>query len=185
MSLQLVTPPAAEPLTLGEAKAHLKVDTTADDALIASLIVAARTRAEWLSHRALITQSWIFWRDGWPCEGFEIPLPPFQSLTSISAYDLNDTATVLELSFYRLDAAAVPARIGWREAVVPPPSLRSFNTLAVAFTCGYGDAAADVPEPIRRALLAIVADLYTHRGDEAPTPTAALALLEPYRVMQL
>ena len=86
---------------------------------------------------------------------------------------------------YRLDAAGVPARIGWREAVVPPPGLRQFNTLAVAFTAGYGDAAGDVPEPIRRALLAIVADLYSHRGDEAPTPAAALMLVEPYRVMQL
>ena len=185
MSLQLISPPAVEPVTLAEAKAHLKVDTTDDDALITSLITAARTRAEWLTHRALITQSWIFWRDLWPADGFELPLPPLQSLASITAYDLNDAATVLDASSYRLDAAGVPARIGWRPAVVPPPSLRAFNTLAVAFTAGYGNAGSDVPEPIRRALLAIVADLYSHRGDEAPTPAVALMLLEPFRVMQV
>jgi len=28
-----------------------------------------------------------------------------------------------------------------------------------------------------------VADLYTHRGDDAPTPASALALLEPYRLL--
>ncbi|MBV9418770.1 MAG: phage head-tail connector protein, partial [Alphaproteobacteria bacterium] len=38
MSLQLTTPPATEPITLAEAKTHLKVDTTDDDALITRLI---------------------------------------------------------------------------------------------------------------------------------------------------
>jgi len=185
MSLQLITPPAAEPVVLADAKAHLKVDTTDDDALIASLITAARIRAEWFTRRAFITQSWIAWRDTWPVQPFEIPLPPLQSLTSITAYDRNDAATILDPSLYRVDAAAIPARIAWKETTVPPTNLRTFNALAIAFTAGYGPAATDVPEPIRRAILTIVADLYTHRGDDAPTPQAALALLEPFRLISV
>ena len=61
MSLQLITPPAIEPVTLAEAKAHLKVDTTDDDTLITSLIAAARARAEWHTRRAFITQGWMLW----------------------------------------------------------------------------------------------------------------------------
>lgn len=183
MSLQLITAPAAEPVALADAKAHLKVDTTDDDALITSLVTAARIRAEWFTRRAFVTQSWVQWRDAWPRDGFEIPLPPLQSLTSITTYDLNDAATVLDSALYRVDAAAVPARVAWAETTVPQTNLRNLAALAIAFTAGYGDAGTDVPEPIRRAIAMIVADLYTHRGDDAPTPQAALALLEPYRLM--
>ena len=41
MPLQLITPPAIEPVTLDEARAHLKVDTADDDTLITALIAAA------------------------------------------------------------------------------------------------------------------------------------------------
>ena len=135
MSLQLISPPAIEPVTLDEAKAHLKVDTTDDDTLITSLIAAARIRAEWLTRRAFITQSWMLWRDRWPCHRFEIPLPPLQNLTSITTYALDDTATVLDPALYRVDAAAVPARVAWTETTVPPTNLRNLNALAIAFTC--------------------------------------------------
>ena len=54
MSLTLVSPPAAEPVTLAEAKSHLKLDTSDEDTLIASLITAARARAEWHTGRALV-----------------------------------------------------------------------------------------------------------------------------------
>lgn len=183
MSLELVTPPAIEPLALADAKAHLKVDTSDDDALITALIAAARIRAEWFTRRAFVTQSWVQWFDRWPCRPFELGLPPLQDLTSITVYAEDDTPTVLNPALYRVDMAAAPARIAWKNTVVPPTNLRSFNPLAVAFTAGYGDAATDVPEPLRRALLMIVADLYAHRGDDAPTPQAALALLEPYRIL--
>ncbi len=164
-------------------KAHLKVDTTDDDALITALIAAARIRAEWTTRRALVTQSWVQWRDSWPAHPFAIPLPPLQDVTAITTYDTNDTANVLNPALYRVDVAAAPARIAWKDTVLPPTNLRTFNALAIAFTCGYGDAGSDVPEPIRRAILMIVADLYSHRGDDAPTPQAALALLEPYRLL--
>ncbi len=183
MSLQLVSPPAAEPVALADAKAHLKIDTADDDALITALIVAARTRAEWHTRRALVTQSWVLWRDTWPDAPFEIPLPPLQSLTSITLYDLNDAATVLDPSTYRVDNSAMPARIAWKETVQPPVTPRNMNALAVAFTAGYG-AAVDVPQLIREAILEIVADLYANRGDIAgEPPLAALALLAPYRVV--
>jgi len=46
MPLQLVTPPVDEPVTLAEAKLHLRVDFDEDDALILALISAARQAAE-------------------------------------------------------------------------------------------------------------------------------------------
>ncbi|HEX4535233.1 MAG TPA: head-tail connector protein [Rhizomicrobium sp.] len=183
MPLQLITPPAIEPVTLDEAKAHLKVDTAADDALITSLIAAARARAEWHMGRALITQSWTLWLDCWP-DVIEIPLPPLQAVTSITAYALNDAATVLDAATYQVDLAS--SRVALKANAAPPVNLRKLNAIAVAFTAGYGDEASDVPAPIREAILQMIAELYANRGDaNAEVSTSALALLAPYRMVKL
>jgi uncharacterized phiE125 gp8 family phage protein len=184
MSLTLITPPAAEPVTLSEAKAHLKVDTSADDALITSLVIAARARAEWHTGRAFVTQSWTLWLDAWPKDGLvEIPLPPLQSMAQVRTYDLDDTPSVLDPSLYQVDATSAPACLLRKSE--PTASLRAVNAIEIAFTAGYGGASA-VPEPIKQAIRQIVADLYSHRGDEADiVSSAAQALLAPYRVFKL
>ena len=45
-TVKIAEAPASEPLLLEEIKVFLKVDTTADDALITSLISSARVYAE-------------------------------------------------------------------------------------------------------------------------------------------
>ncbi len=186
MSLTLITSPATEPVTLAEAKAHLKVDTTDDDALLTSLIVAARTRAEWHSGRAFVTQSWTLWLDAWPQDGLiEIPLPPLQSVTQVATYALDDAMSVLAPSLYQVDLASTPARLALKGMFPPLANLRAVNAVAIAFTAGYGGANS-VPQPIKQAILQIVADLYAHRGDEAQIVSpAAEALLAPYRIFKL
>ncbi|HUJ04057.1 MAG TPA: head-tail connector protein [Rhizomicrobium sp.] len=202
MPLELVTPPAAEPVTLSDAKLHLKVDTGDDDALITSLIAAARARAEWHTGRAFITQSWRLWLDGWPgARGdgglppalsatppvpISIPLPPLASVDSITTYAMDDSATVMDTSMYQADTASAPGRIALKVGVAPPVNLRSLNAIAIAFTAGYGASASDVPDAILRAILMIVADLYANRGDAGvETSAAALATLAPYRILNL
>jgi len=184
MSLQLITAPAVEPVTLTDARLHLKVDTSDDDALITRLITAARARAEWHTGRALNTQGWILWLDSWPqCGVIEIPLPPLQSVTSVTVYAPDDGATVLDPATYRVDAVSAPARLTLKSTVSAPNNLRGINAVAVAFTTGYGNDSDDVPAGFRAAVLELIAFLYEHRG-EAPAelPTDVLALLAPFRV---
>src|SRR5690349_16359269 len=91
MSLSLITPPVGEPVTLADAKAHLKIDTSDDDALIGQLITAARARVEWHTGRALMTQSWILWLDRWPDDGIvAIPLAPLAAVTAVTLYGRDD-----------------------------------------------------------------------------------------------
>lgn len=183
MALQIVTPPALEPVTLDDAKAHLKVDTADEDALIATLVTAARARAEWHLGRALVAQSWIQWLDCWQ-GAVEIALPPLIAVTSVTAFARDGGETSIDPADYFVDTASAPGRVAFDRAA--PPDLRARNAVAIAFDAGYGAAAEDVPAPIREAILAIVADLHTNRGDGAGNaPPSALALMAPYRMFKL
>lgn len=74
MALVIVTPPSVEPISLSEAKSHLRVDSdfTADDNLIGGLIVAARQEAEQICRRALIKQTWKLAIDQFPAPNMNV-----------------------------------------------------------------------------------------------------------------
>lgn len=187
MSLTLIAAPAEEPVTLLEAKAHLKIETDAEDALIESLIAAARARCEWHSGRALVSQGWLLTLDDWPGDGIiEIPLPPLQNVASVTCYGEDDSARLIDADRYHVDAKAAPARLSLKSSWSPPfVSLRRIGGIEIGFTAGYGDAAA-VPQPIRQAILATIADLHAHRGDDdALVGARAAGLLAPYRIFRL
>jgi uncharacterized phiE125 gp8 family phage protein len=178
MPLELTAAPAAEPVTLDQAKAWLRVESGNDeDGLISALIPAARARAEWHTGRAFVSQRWTLWLDR--SDGrIELPLPPLQSVESVTLYAPDGAASLLDPDAYAV--AGQHLLLG-----TAPAGLRAANGIAVAFTAGYG-AASDVPPAIGQAILALVASLYEHRGgDGAPMPDNALALLAPYRTIKL
>lgn len=192
MPLVLVTPPASEPVSLKEAKEHLRVDHASDEALIASLIAAARDAVEAHTGRALVTQTWRLDLSAFPaCDGgIEIPKPPTASITSIAYTDTAGASQTLAGSEYTLVADVGP-RAGVAR-VVPAygkawPSTQDVpNAVRITFVAGYGAASA-VPQSIRAALLLLLGDLYGNR--EAQTAQIVLnsnptldRLLNPYRV---
>jgi uncharacterized phiE125 gp8 family phage protein len=184
MPLTLITPPQGEPVTLADAKAHLKLDAPDEDVLVSALITAARARAEWHTGRALMTQAWQLWLDAWPPGGvIDIPLPPLRAVTSVTTYARDDAPSVLDSARTVVDLAG--NRIALRPTTVLPPLLRNINAIAIGFTAGYGDA-TDVPQGLKSAILALIAFVYEHRG-EAPAdlPQDVQALLAPYRVLKI
>ena len=186
MSLELVTGPASEPVSLAEAKAHLRVDHDDEDALIGRLVTAARETAERLTGRAFIAQSWRLWCDRWPARiprALSIPKPPLISATSVAAYDRSGAATTLSSDAYIVDSAAAPGRIVLKDTAVLPVDLRQANAIAVTFQAGYGANASDVPAAIRAGVLSLVAHLYEARGDSMAAPPGALAQLAAFRVL--
>lgn len=191
MALKLVTAPAVEPIALADAKTHLRVDATAEDTLITSLIVAARQHAENVTQRGLITQAWDLQLDAWPNgDEIRIPLPPLQSITSVKYYDTAGTEYTMTASDYIVDTKSEPGRIvlaygkSW-----PSTTLRPAAGVLVRFVAGYGAAAANVPDAIIAALKLHIGHLHEHR--EAVNvgnivnelPLAYDALLWPYRVL--
>jgi uncharacterized phiE125 gp8 family phage protein len=192
MPLVLTSGPAVEPVTLAEAKAHLRVDGTAEDTLIASLIIASRLHIEAALGIALVTQSWSYFLDAWPPRAeLTLPLRPVQSIAAVRLYAADESVDTLDADSYLLDGAGVPARLVRAAALTWPRPGRVANGVEVAFVAGYGAAAADVPAPIRQAVLLLVAHWYEHRepvaiGQPGTTVPAMVAeLLAPYRWVRL
>lgn len=166
MTLKLVTEPAAEPVTLTEAKLHLRVDHSADDDLITALIVTARQRAEHLTGRALITQSWERVLDAFPPVSLELGKAPAVSVTSVTYTNTAGTDVVVDPADYTLDSTTDEGR-GW---VLPsatlsvwPSTYDTVNAVRVRFVAGYGASGASVPAAIRQFILLEIGTLYKMR----------------------
>ncbi len=194
MALKLFTAPAEEPITLVEAKAHLRVDGSAEDTLITSLIVAARQWCEGYQNRAYVTQTWDMVLDEWPgdpCpDRIRIPLPPLQSVASVKYKGTDGIQVVMPAADYLVDLASQPGRLvlGYGKSW-PTATLQPAAAIEVRFTAGYG-AAAVVPETVKQAIKLLVGHLYEHReatsDDELPeVPFAVKALLGLERIWPL
>ena len=188
-ALRLKTSPVTEPVSLAEAKLHLKIESTeaAEDSLIQRLIVVARHHAETSTRRALVTQTWTLALDGFPGGVIEVPRPPLSSVTSITYIDPEGATQTVAADRYRVDAQREPGRLtpAWDESW--PPTRPVSNAVEVEFTAGYGTP-DKVPEDLRQALLLIVGRYYAHREDvqaggtpPVKMPLGAEHLLLPYR----
>jgi len=191
MSLELVTAPTVEPVSLQEAKDHLRVDNDVEDALIEALIAAARQHLDgrdgWLG-RQLMTATWDLTLNDFPGPDFiRLPLPPIQSITSITYVDTAGASQTFEASKYSLSADK-----HWRPRVDLahneswPSTRNQRDAVTVRFIAGYG-VQRDLPAPIRAAMLLMVGNLFENReeiniGNIVNLIPTAAALLTPYRV---
>lgn len=180
-SLKRLTAPAAEPITLAEAKAHCRVDHSTDDSLIQGYITAAREWVEDYIDRSLVTQRLFMTLDAFPHE-IELPRPPMVASGTATAVtvtyvtgEAGGTAT-LSTSSYRVDRDSTPGAIRTTYAGSWPSHLVDKNSVTVTWWAGYGEPAS-VPQRVKNAMLMCVHELYEKRGDAA-MPEAAMRLLD-------
>ena len=191
MALVLTAQPPAEPISLAEAKAHLRIDGDHEDTLIPQLIVAARQFVERTLSLALITQGWSYYLDYWPRSAcVALPIAPVQEVASVKLHEAAGGSVTLDADDYAVDVLSPSARLVLKGAM-PPVLARELNAFEIAFSAGYGDEAADVPSPIRHAITLLVAHWFERRepmllgagAQEVPTTVAGLLL--PYRKVRL
>ena len=188
MSSLLLTAPAVEPLSLAEAKAFLRVETSDDDDVISALIAGSRIHVEAQMRRALITQSWRLAIDAWPDDGRLTVLPaPLQALSAARVYDFDNVAHAVDTAAFVLDKGA--SALIFAPWALPAPG-RVAAGIELDVTVGYGDAAVDVPEALRQAIRLLVAHWYENRGLTAAgtafvSPQTVAALIAPYRMLSL
>lgn len=187
MALILLTGPAEEPVTLADARAHLRLDGTEENALVEALIAAARAALEAETRRAFVTQSWRLTLDDWPEGTVQLPLAPVSEVTAVSIADAEGALLPLDAEIYETALAGDTPRLAARRGQVWPMPATRLAGIAIDFTAGYG-AAGDVPPPLRQALLLLVAHWFEHRepaGAGTELPRAVTALVAPWRRLHL
>jgi hypothetical protein len=205
MSLILLEQPACEPINLLETKIFLRLEGAEEDEILKNLIKTARQAVEAYTARSLICQSWRFRINLAYClsisddlyltgqksrgsKGLEIPRSPFIKLLDKPKL-INDYGS-REISGYRLDTAGRVAKMHFSN--LQTNAFHSQSLIQIDFSAGYGDTVKDVPDPLRQAILMMVADLYEKRvgvNDNKGFPPVlspgALELVKPYRVSRL
>lgn len=193
---ELVAAPSAKPVSVAEAKAHLRVDHDLDDALIGRAIDAAIGYLDGyggILGRALVAQRWRQFFSFWPASRcLPLRLAPVASIVEIRARAADGSESVVDPAGYRLLAGASRPQVLVSLSAVLPALERAPDAVAVTYAAGYGDTAETVPAPIRQAILLMVGDMYrfpetvTLGASSAPPMSASVdRLLGPYRRIQL
>jgi uncharacterized phiE125 gp8 family phage protein len=189
MTIVDLAPPGAEPLTLAQAKAHLKIDYSDEDALITSLIVTAREHLERATGLALIRRAMRLYLDRWPLTGpIEIAHGPVTAVDAVRIFDAEGAEGLADLTGHVLDGRARPARLWLKRR---PETRGAMNGVEVDFTAGFGETGADVPDTLKRAMLTHVALMHGFRAlisaemQPAGVPDGYDRLIAPYRMARL
>ncbi len=156
------TGPEAEPVTLAETKAHLRLQQHSEDELVTGLIRAAREEVEAATGLALMNQTWRKVLDALPSDRMVRLTPsPVREVLSVTVFGEDGEGSLVDPAHYAVDIAARPARIVFHQPLAPRAAL---NGIEIDYDAGHGEAGADVPDLLKRAMLVLVAHWYEFRG---------------------
>jgi len=187
--------PVVEPITLTQAKSHLRIqpDFQDDDDYIVHLIGAARRYAEDLSDRTFVDTEWTMVLDYFPVDEIELPRPPVsktQTSTLITYVSQEDGVQTLSDTLYRVDSDSTPGTISNNYGLSYPMTLEDRAAVSISWFGGYGDS-SKVPPQVKHACLFLIAHWYANRepvvaGSMSQVPLAVNSLLAsvswgPYR----
>lgn len=202
-ALRRIADPAVEPITLERARLHCRVNHTAEDALLTSLIVAAREHAENYLRRSLVQQDWrltldSFARNQFCCSGMTgviyLPRSPVLEILEISYVD--DAGVTQTLQGYQVDTESVPARLSPAYAETWPTTREVMNAVSIEYRAGYAptadsppDPAGNIPQAIKQAMLLMIGHLFENREQTiagvsiTTVPVGYEPLMAPYRIL--
>lgn len=208
--MKLVTAPAAEPVTLTEAKSHLRVDIADDDTLIGGLITGAREHVESMTRRQLMPATWRLSLDAFPstyarrgawyrptAEGTDIilPRPSLTAITHIKYTDTNGVLQTLSTDVYAASTDEEPGRVTLKYGQEWPDTQEIANAVVITYTAGYSTGSdvaisqAAVPRSLKQAILMLVSHWYENReatGNMTDEVAFAVsALCKPHECMEV
>lgn len=169
MKLNLLSESSTEPVTVAEFRIYLRMgstDSTSEDGLLTSFLSVARQKAENITRRSLVSQTWRLTLDEFPHWDTELPraAPLSTTSTAVIITFVTDTtagtSTTLSSTGYAVDSASTPARIYPSYQNDWPSNVRDDdNAVTIQYITGY----STVPEPIKNWIKMVAADLYENR----------------------
>ena len=172
-AFELTSASASEPVTLTEAKAHLRVVGTDEDTYITGLIAVAREKVEVDTERALITQTRRLWIDDFPRgngQVIDIPLKPVSAVTLIEYWSTDEEWVEVDDADYVTDVVSAPGRI-WPASGVIWPTIQAGRKHAVRITLTCGAAANSVPAAAKHAMKLLIGHWFENREAVGKVPT--------------
>lgn len=170
--IRVVTPPAAYPCTLTEAKAWCRVraSNATQDGVLNMLIAAATAHAEHLTGRAFVERTLELNLDRWPA-CIELPQPPLLGVTAIGYTDSNNAAAAVSSGQYETDTVREPGRLRPVYSAYWPALGRGFNPVRITYQAGYRPAGSPIdltdnsylPPALRAWLEARICTLFDNR----------------------
>lgn len=188
MNIKVLARGTAEPVTLAEAKLHPRVDLSDDDALVTTMISAARELVERRTNRTLIYTAYRMTLDNWP---YDIELPRSPAIEAAPNLVTGISYATPRIRYYDGDGnqQTLTYSAGHFEVlldnnppllVLPPgsswPTTYSLQrgAIEIDWIAGYGAASTGIPELLRLAIMMLVTHWYEHReavgsfGSEVP-----------------
>lgn len=164
MAIEVTTKPAAEPLSVDEVKTFLNLTSNDYDAMLGTLITAAREWAEKTTGKRLLTQTLKQYWDTWPALPWTLDAYPVTSVTSIQYIDEDGVTQTWGAGNYTADTKSLPPRIFPTEDVDYPDLGQYPNAVICTFVAGYSST-TDVPADAKAAMLQKIAFLFENRED--------------------
>ena len=192
-SYKVITQPASEVVATDVMKNNLKLDgITADDSLVATLLIAARQRCEEYCNikfiDTVIEQVWDEFPRGAKFQNcLNLTIGNASAVESFKYYDEAGVIQTWSASNYILDTYSKSGRI-CTAANVDYPTIDTdrINAIVIRYTSGFGSSASTVPDAIKHAIMLQASYLYSNREDKAHTmSTLSEYLLNAYVVNPL
>lgn len=194
-AVEVTSPATTVPVSIEDAKDHLRVASTAEDIYIEGLVRAATKEAERFTRRKLLRQTVRHTRDDFPAgDTWTLPRAPVaESSNLVVTYRPSSGGSLtFDSTSYIVDDRSLIGRVVLKEGVSwPSEDLQDANGADIEFTAGYGTRPEDVPADLRHALKLMIASNYEHREDVVvgsqviQTPRAAESLMWGYRLPEV
>ena len=163
MKYKVTTSPTWWPVTLAEAKEHLRVSHDSEDSVIWNLVKAATEMVERETWTQINSKGMTFYFDGW--ESFRgSGFLPVQSVESVKYYDVNNDLQTLSPGDYQVDLNSDPVKIDFDST---PSLFDRFNSVEVALVVGYAES-CNIPYGLISCIKMVLGDLYENRQNESP-----------------